>query len=171
MEVDRDEASTALRSTATWCETTVDESRARKEHRYIAAAVVGVAAVVVALTLAHSVSNGSQQSQSHQGALPLNNLGDPNGVAVDSGGTVYVADVVEGLETMTQSANLGNNLARSLDHRDAVAVLRTLKDAGYRLPPIPYIHGPRSRVALARNRTKGIVACVSVLLSEGRVRR
>jgi hypothetical protein len=45
--------------------------------------------------------------------------------------------VVEGLETMTQSVNLGNNLAGSLDHRDAVAVLRVLNDAGYRLPPDP----------------------------------
>lgn len=45
--------------------------------------------------------------------------------------------VVEGLKTLTDSVNLGNNLAGSLDHRDAVAVLRTLKDGGYRLPPDP----------------------------------
>ncbi|KUH70733.1 hypothetical protein AU184_03790 [Mycolicibacterium novocastrense] len=43
--------------------------------------------------------------------------------------------VVQGLKTLTQSVNMGNNLAGSLDHRDAVAVLRTLKDGGYRLLP------------------------------------
>lgn len=45
--------------------------------------------------------------------------------------------VVEGLKTMTSLVNMGNNLAGSLDRRDAVAVLRTLKDGGYRLPPDP----------------------------------
>lgn len=43
--------------------------------------------------------------------------------------------VVQGLKTLTESVNMGNNLAGSLDHRDAVAVLRTLKKGGYRLPP------------------------------------
>jgi hypothetical protein len=43
--------------------------------------------------------------------------------------------VVEGLKTLTAMGEHGNNLAGSLDHRDAVAVLRTLKDGGYRLSP------------------------------------
>lgn len=43
--------------------------------------------------------------------------------------------VVEGLKTLTAMVNMGNNLAGSLDRRDAVAVLRTLKDGGYRLSP------------------------------------
>lgn len=45
--------------------------------------------------------------------------------------------LVEGLETLTHSVNPGNNLAGSLDRRDAVAVLRTLRDGGYGLPPDP----------------------------------
>jgi hypothetical protein len=45
--------------------------------------------------------------------------------------------VVEGLKTLTHSVNLGNNLAGSLDRRDAVAVLRTLQEGGYHLHPDP----------------------------------
>lgn len=45
--------------------------------------------------------------------------------------------VVQGLKTLTDSVNMSNNLAGSLDRRDAVAVLQTLKDDGYRLPPDP----------------------------------
>lgn len=43
--------------------------------------------------------------------------------------------VIEGLKTMTVLVNLSNNLAGSADRRDAVAVLRTLKDGGYRFVP------------------------------------
>lgn len=45
--------------------------------------------------------------------------------------------VVEGLKTLSIMVNHANNLAGSLDRRDAVAVLRTLNKAGYRLPPEP----------------------------------
>ncbi|MEV0287953.1 hypothetical protein AB0H36_27885 [Kribbella sp. NPDC050820] len=43
--------------------------------------------------------------------------------------------VVQGLTALTGMVNHANNLAGSLDRRDAVAVLRALKRAGYRLPP------------------------------------
>lgn len=43
--------------------------------------------------------------------------------------------VVIGLTHLTRSVNHGNNLVGALDHRDAVAVLRTLHRGGYRLPP------------------------------------
>lgn len=42
--------------------------------------------------------------------------------------------VVVGLTALTQMVNHANNLAGALDHRDAVAVLRTLHRGGYRLP-------------------------------------
>lgn len=42
--------------------------------------------------------------------------------------------VIVGLTHLTQMVNHANNLAGSLDHRDAVAVLRTLHKGGYRLP-------------------------------------
>lgn len=42
-----------------------------------------------------------------------------------------------GPAAVTALMNLGNDLAGSLDRRDAVLVLRTLKDAGYRFPPDP----------------------------------
>lgn len=42
--------------------------------------------------------------------------------------------VVRGLEALTLMVNHANNLAGTLDHRDAVAVLRTLHKGGYRLP-------------------------------------
>jgi hypothetical protein len=42
--------------------------------------------------------------------------------------------VIEGLKTLTAMVNHSNNLAGSLDRRDAVAVLRTLKKAGNALP-------------------------------------
>lgn len=42
--------------------------------------------------------------------------------------------VVTGLTHLTHSVNHGNNLAGALDYRDAVAVLRTLRRGGYRLP-------------------------------------
>lgn len=42
--------------------------------------------------------------------------------------------VSEGLKALTAMVNHANNLAGSLDRRDAVAVLRTLKRAGYSLP-------------------------------------
>jgi hypothetical protein len=42
--------------------------------------------------------------------------------------------VIEGLKVLTARVNHSNNLAGSLDHRDAVAVLRTLKKARYALP-------------------------------------
>jgi hypothetical protein len=45
--------------------------------------------------------------------------------------------VTAGLKTLTRMANMSNNLAGSLDRRDAVATLQTLKNAGYRLPPDP----------------------------------
>lgn len=45
--------------------------------------------------------------------------------------------VIAGLKTLTHLVNMGNNLAGSLDRRDAVAVLRTLKKGGYQLPPDP----------------------------------
>jgi hypothetical protein len=41
--------------------------------------------------------------------------------------------VIVGLTTLTQRVNHANNLAGSLDHRDAVAVLRTLHKGGYQL--------------------------------------
>ena len=43
--------------------------------------------------------------------------------------------VVEGLITLSRHVNHGNQLAGSLDHRDAVWVLKLLHGAGYRLPP------------------------------------
>lgn len=43
--------------------------------------------------------------------------------------------VIEGLKTLTSSVNHANHLAGSLDRRDAVAVLRTLKQGGYELNP------------------------------------
>ncbi|GCE44197.1 hypothetical protein Rhow_008495 [Rhodococcus wratislaviensis] len=43
--------------------------------------------------------------------------------------------VVEGLKTLTAMVNHGNDLTGALDRRDAVAVLRTLRDAGYRWNP------------------------------------
>jgi hypothetical protein len=43
--------------------------------------------------------------------------------------------VAEGLKTLTRMVNHANNLAGSLDRRDAVAVLRTLNEANYPLPP------------------------------------
>ena len=42
--------------------------------------------------------------------------------------------VVEGLTALSHMVNHGNNLAGSYDHRDAVAVLRTLHRGGYQLP-------------------------------------
>jgi len=42
--------------------------------------------------------------------------------------------VVVGLTNLTRMVNHANALAGSLDHRDAVAVLRTLHQGGYRLP-------------------------------------
>ncbi|MBO0881475.1 MAG: hypothetical protein J2P17_14250 [Mycobacterium sp.] len=42
--------------------------------------------------------------------------------------------VVIGLTYLTHMVNHGNALAGALDHRDAVAVLRTLHRGGYRLP-------------------------------------
>lgn len=45
--------------------------------------------------------------------------------------------VVAGLTTLTRVVNMSNNLTGSLDRRDAVATLQTLKNAGYRLPPDP----------------------------------
>ncbi|HEY5475388.1 MAG TPA: hypothetical protein VIK11_01620 [Tepidiformaceae bacterium] len=48
-----------------------------------------------------------------------------------------VADPVvgEGLKTLTALVNHGNQLAGSMDHRDAVNVLQTLQDGGHRLDP------------------------------------
>jgi hypothetical protein len=43
--------------------------------------------------------------------------------------------VIEGLKTLSRSVNHANELAGSLDHRDAVAVLTLLHDGNYRLPP------------------------------------
>ncbi len=40
--------------------------------------------------------------------------------------------VIEALKTLTSLVNHGNNLAGPLDRRDAVAVFRTLREAGYR---------------------------------------
>jgi hypothetical protein len=40
--------------------------------------------------------------------------------------------VHEGLKSLTAMVNLGSNLAGSMDHRDAVAVLQTLHDGGHR---------------------------------------
>jgi hypothetical protein len=42
--------------------------------------------------------------------------------------------VVVGLTHLTSMVNHANNLAGALDHRDAVAVLRTLHRGGYELP-------------------------------------
>lgn len=42
--------------------------------------------------------------------------------------------VVVGLTHLTRMVNHANNLAGSMDHRDAVAVLRTLHKGSYRLP-------------------------------------
>jgi hypothetical protein len=54
--------------------------------------------------------------------------------------------VVAGLRTLTAMVNQANNLAGSMDRRDAVAVLRTLYNAGYPLPPEPvYAWAIRSR--------------------------
>jgi hypothetical protein len=60
--------------------------------------------------------------------------------------------VVEGLTALTGMVNHANNLAGSLDRRDAVAVLGVLKRAGYRLPPDHVLgwamsHGWRARGA------------------------
>jgi hypothetical protein len=41
---------------------------------------------------------------------------------------------VQGLKALTRMVNHANNLAGSLDHRDAVAVLRALHKGGYGLP-------------------------------------
>ena len=43
--------------------------------------------------------------------------------------------VAEGLKTLTASVNHGNHLTGALDRRDAVAVLRALREAGYRWSP------------------------------------
>jgi hypothetical protein len=43
--------------------------------------------------------------------------------------------VIEGLRSLTIMVNHANHLAGALDRRDAVAVLRTLKRAGYSLSP------------------------------------
>lgn len=55
--------------------------------------------------------------------------------APDSAAGPLVSDsvVVEGLRTLTAMVNHANNLAGSLDRRDAVAVLRTLHDGGHQL--------------------------------------
>jgi hypothetical protein len=58
-------------------------------------------------------------------------LGAPTGTpaeALDPG-------VVEGLIRLSRHVNHGNELAGSLDHRDAVWVLKLLHGAGYGLPP------------------------------------
>lgn len=59
------------------------------------------------------------------------------GEAIEPPASTQVLDpvVVEGLKTLSHSVNHGNNLASSLDHRDAVAVLRELHRGGYSLPP------------------------------------
>lgn len=43
--------------------------------------------------------------------------------------------VIAGLESLTSMVNHANNLAGSMDRRDAVAVLRALRSAGYRWNP------------------------------------
>jgi hypothetical protein len=58
-----------------------------------------------------------------------------SGAVRTSGDTDLHPVVVVGLTHLTRMVNHANNLAGSLDHRDAVAVLRTLHKGGYRLPP------------------------------------
>ncbi len=45
--------------------------------------------------------------------------------------------VIEGLKHLTLVVNHANNLAGSMDKRDAIGVLRLLRKGGYRLPPEP----------------------------------
>jgi len=56
------------------------------------------------------------------------------GASASAAGPQLDPVVVVGLTHLTQMVNHANNLAGALDHRDAVAVLRTLHKGGYRLP-------------------------------------
>lgn len=68
-------------------------------------------------------------------AVNPDRLGPAASLPVAAPGNGLSPVVVEGLKTLTRHVNHANNLAGSLDRRDAVAVLRTLHKAGYRLPP------------------------------------
>lgn len=62
---------------------------------------------------------------------------DPELLGAAKGASAEPLDpvVIEGLLTLTRQVNHDNQLAGSLDHRDAVWVLKLLHGAGYRLPP------------------------------------
>ncbi|MBV9351682.1 MAG: protein kinase [Mycobacterium sp.] len=62
----------------------------RRKPVIITAAVLVVAAIVGAVSVA--TMGGSGPSQSQQVTLPFTGLDDPEGLSVDNGGTVYVAD-------------------------------------------------------------------------------
>jgi hypothetical protein len=62
-------------------------------------------------------------------------LGPAVGPTAASSSSILDPVVLQGLETLTASVNHANHLAGALDRRDAVAVLRTLSNAGYHLSP------------------------------------
>lgn len=65
----------------------------RRKPVLIAAAVFTVvAATVTALSLVSMRDQGHNHSAARQATLPFTDLDDPEGVSVDNGGTVYVAD-------------------------------------------------------------------------------
>lgn len=57
-----------------------------------------------------------------------------DGAGASAGVAALDPVVVRGLQALTGMVNHANNLAGTLDHRDAVAVLRTLHKGGYPLP-------------------------------------
>ena len=64
----------------------------RRKPLVVAAAAVAVVAMVIAIGLAVTDHNHRQAAQFEQSTLPFTDLDAPEGLSVDNGGTVYVAD-------------------------------------------------------------------------------
>jgi serine/threonine protein kinase, bacterial len=66
----------------------------RRKTVLTSAAVLTVAAIVAAAVIATMSHQRQESRESHQATLPFTGLREPEGVDVDNGGTVYVADTL-----------------------------------------------------------------------------